>query len=171
MLSAESASGNHPVEAVAIMDSIIRAVEHDPAWREGLETSHSPARATTPDAICCALRRVASLLRPAATVAYTASGFSALRASRERPDTPILALTPNPAVARQLTLAWGVHPFCFPAQLNDVDAMISQAVDAAMQRRLAQPGDTLVIIAGLPFGRSGSTNLLHVAQAPAGPRP
>lgn len=169
MLSAESASGNYPVEAVAIMDSIIRAVEHDPAWREGLDTSHSPARATTPDAICCALRRVASLLKPAATVAYTASGFSALRASRERPDTPVLALTPDLAIARQLTLAWGVHPFCFPAQLDDVDAMISQAIDAAQQYRLAQPGDTLIIVAGLPFGRSGSTNLLHIAQVYAQP--
>jgi len=91
MLSAESASGQYPVEAVTIMAGIIREVEQDPAWRAGLDATHSEAQATRPDAICCALRRVAGLLDPAVTVAYTASGFSALRASRERPTTPILA--------------------------------------------------------------------------------
>ena len=77
MLSAESASGQYPVEAVSIMHRIICEVEQDPAWRTGLEASHTPAEANTPDAICCALRRVAGLLEPAATVAYTTSGFSA----------------------------------------------------------------------------------------------
>ncbi len=166
MLSAESASGKHPVEAVAIMADIIHEVEQDPAWRAGLDASHSPADANTPDAICCALRRVASLLEPAATVAYTASGFSALRASRERPLTPILALTPNAVTARQLALVWGVHPVPFGAQLDNVSDMISHAIAVAVEKKIARENDKVVVIAGLPFGRSGSTNLLHVATVP-----
>lgn len=166
MLSAESASGQYPVEAVTMMEHIICEVEHDPSWREGLDASRGPAQANTPDAICCALRRVAQLVAPAATVAYTASGFSALRASRERPDAPILALTPELTTARRLTLAWGIHPVHFDVQLSDVGEMISQATDAAVQEHRAKSGDTVIVIAGLPFGRSGSTNLLHVATVP-----
>ncbi len=166
MLSAESASGQYPVEAVTIMEHIIREVESDPSWRAGLDASHSPAEANIPDAICCALRRVAGLLEPAATVAYTASGFSALRASRERPSTPILALTSQPETARRLALAWGVRPVHFPEQLRESTEMIDRATAAARQAGLAEAGDTLIVIAGLPFGRSGSTNLLHIAQVP-----
>ncbi|MBS0369200.1 MAG: pyruvate kinase [Proteobacteria bacterium] len=165
MLSAESASGQYPVEAVAIMDRIIGEVEQDPAWRGELEASHTPAAATTPDAICCALRRVAGLLEPAATVAFTTSGFSALRASRERPVTPILALTPRQATARRLAIAWGVHPVPFD-EVHDVAEMIEHATAAALREAVAQPGDTVVVIAGLPFGQQGSTNLLHVARVP-----
>lgn len=163
MLSAESASGQYPVQAVAIMRSIIGEVENDPAWRTGLEASHGPARANTPDAICSALRSVAELIAPAATVAYTATGFSALRASRERPTTPILALTPDLATARRLTLAWGIHPFPFDTQLDSVSDMIAHATLIAVQKKMAGEKDKIVVIAGLPFGRSGSTNLLHIA--------
>lgn len=165
MLSAESASGQYPVEAVTIMDHIIAEVERDPAWRSGLEASHTPAEANTPDAICCALRRVAGLLEPAATVAFTSSGFSALRASRERPMAPILALTPKAATARRLALVWGVLPVPFD-EVHDVAAMIEHATGAAMRAGVAQPGDTVVVVAGLPFGQQGSTNLLHVARVP-----
>jgi pyruvate kinase len=165
MLSAESASGQYPVEAVSIMHRIICEVEQDPAWRVGLEASHTPAEANTPDAICCALRRVAGLLEPAATVAYTTSGFSALRASRERPATPILALTPQLATARRLALAWGVHPVPFE-EVHDVTEMVEHASRAAVSHGFAGPGDVLVVIGGLPFGTSGSTNLLHVARIP-----
>lgn len=166
MLSAESASGQYPVEAVDIMHRIIGEVEQDPAWRAGLEASHSPAGANTPDAICSARRRVAELLEPAATVAYTSSGFSALRASRERPVTPILALTLQMTTARRLTLAWGVHPVPFE-EVHDLDAMVEHAAAAAQAHGFAQAGDAVIVIAGLPFGRSGSTNLLHVARIPA----
>lgn len=165
MLSAESASGQYPVEAVGIMHRIICEVEQDPAWRAGLEASHTPAAASTPDAICCALRRVAELLEPAATVAYTTSGFSALRASRERPATPILALTAQPATARRLALVWGVHPVPFE-EVHDVAEMVGHAGATAVREGFAAAGDVIVIIAGLPFGRSGSTNLLHVLQIP-----
>lgn len=166
MLSAESASGQYPVEAVSIMHRIICEVEKDPAYREGLEASHSPAAANTPDAICCALRRVANLLEPAATVTYTTSGFSCLRASRERPKAPILALTPHVDTARRLSLVWGVHPVPFE-KVHDVAEMVEHAGATAVRQAFAKPGDIVVVIAGIPFGHSGSTNLLHVLRIPA----
>lgn len=163
MLSAESASGQYPVESVAIMDNIIKEVEQDPAWRVGLDASHTPAEATTSDAICCALRRVADLLAPAATVAYTVSGSSCLRASRERPITPILALTPRNEIARRLALVWGVHPVPFE-EAKTLNEMVADATEAAVRCKLAAPGDEVVVIAGFPSGQPGSTNLLHVVR-------
>ena len=163
MLSAESASGQFPVEAVTVMDDVIREVERDPRWRIGLDASHSPAEATTADAICCALRRVASLIAPAAIVAYTASGASCLRASRERPAAPILALTPDVGIARRLALAWGVHPLRFE-EAADLRVMVADGVRAAQEHGLAGPDDDVVVVAGFPSGHVGSTNLLHVAR-------
>jgi pyruvate kinase len=163
MLSAESASGKYPIEAVQIMDRIITEVEADPAWREGLDATHTPAESTTPDAICCALRRVSRLLMPVATVAYTVSGFSCLKASRERPTSPILAITGKAAVANRLAMAWGVHPIVISNETN-FETMMSQATDIAVDQGFAKQGDNIVIIAGLPSGSVGSTNLLHVAR-------
>lgn len=165
MLSAESASGTYPVEAVTIMDSIIGEVERDPIWRDALEANHTPAQATTPDAICCALRRVAALLNPAAISAFTTSGFSALRVSRERPVAPVLALTPEPSIARRLALVWGVHPVPFE-RIQDISEMVTHATAAALAHDVASAGDTVLIIAGIPFGEAGSTNLLHVGRVP-----
>lgn len=163
MLSAESASGQYPREAVEIMDRIICEVERDPAWRSNLDASHAIAEATAPDAICGALRNVAALLAPVATVAYTTSGFTALRASRERPATPILSLTPLPATARRLALVWGVH--AVPnEEVRDVTEMIEHATQAAVNGGFARSGDQVVVIAGMPFGRSGTTNLLHITR-------
>ncbi|HEX6136461.1 MAG TPA: pyruvate kinase [Casimicrobiaceae bacterium] len=163
MLSAESASGRYPVEAVTMMERIIGRVEKDAAYREGLDASHTPAEATTADALCSALRRVASLIGPAATVTYTASGYTSLRAARERPAAPILGITPHVATARRLALVWGVHA-TQSADVRDVAAMIEVACAAALREGFAAPGDDVVVIAGLPFGRSGTTNLLHVAR-------
>lgn len=163
MLSAESAIGQYAGEAVAMMDSIIREVEADPAWRETLDSTPVPAQRSAPDAISSALRQIADLLQPVATVAYTSSGFSSLRASRERPAVPILALTPKLAVARRLTLVWGVHPVPFEA-IHNIDEMVEHAARAARSHRYGEAGDRVVVIAGLPFGRSGSTNLLHIAE-------
>ena len=163
MLSAESASGQYPIEAVRIMHHIICEVEQDPAWRSALDASHTPATDSTPDAICCGLRRVSELMKPAATVAYTTSGFSCLRASRERPTAPILALTPQLTTARRLALAWGVH--AIPnEEVHDVGEMVEHATAAASRMGYARAGDNIVVIAGLPFGYSGSTNLLHIAR-------
>ncbi|GGC00394.1 pyruvate kinase [Pseudoduganella buxea] len=163
MLSAESASGQFPLEAVVVMDSVMREVEQDPGWRAGLDASHTPATASTADAICCALRRVARLIEPAVTVTYTFTGASCLRASRERPDTPILALTPQLSIARRLSLAWGVHPVPFD-EARTLGEMVTDAAAAAVSHGLAKTGDDVVIVAGFPAGHPGSTNLLHVVR-------
>ena len=163
MLSGESASGQYPVEAVAVMDSVIAAVEADPGWRAALDASHTPAEATVADAICSSLRQVAKLLAPAATVTYTFSGATSLRASRERPATPILALTPNLPVARRLTMAWGVHPMAFE-EARTLAGMVGDGAAAAMRHGLAREEDNVVVVAGFPSGQVGATNLLHVIR-------
>ena len=165
MLSAESASGRHPLEAVAMMDRIVARVEADPAWREGLEATHAAAQATTADAVCASLRNMAALLSPAATVTYTSSGFTSLRAARERPAVPILSLTPSIAAARRMAMVWGVHAVVVD-DVRDVGEMIGCACRTARAEGFAQPGDHVVVVAGLPFGVSGTTNLLHVAGIP-----
>jgi len=169
MLSAESASGSFPREAVLMMDRIIQRVEHDPAYRTGIETSHTAAEATVPDAICCSLRRVTGLLAPAATITYTASGFTGLRAARERPAAPILGVTPHLTTARRLALVWGIH--AMPShEVSHVTDMVNYACRAAQSEGFAQADQTVVIVAGLPFGSAGNTNLLHIAHISA-PKP
>jgi pyruvate kinase len=163
MLSAESAAGKYPLEAVSMMDRIIARVEQDPFYRTGIEDAHTPPESTTADAVCCSLRRVAGLLSPAATITYTSSGFTALRAARERPAAPILGLTSNVETARRLAMVWGVH--AVPGdEIRDVAEMIDQACHTALAEGFASRGDDVVVVAGLPFGRSGTTNLLHIAR-------
>jgi pyruvate kinase len=163
MLSAESASGRFPLEAVSIMSSIIAQTEADPYYGETIKATQSPPRAEIPDAIGLAMRSVAELLQVAATVAYTTSGQSALRMARERPRAPIIGMTPRLGTARRLALVWGVHAVL----THDVDAvaeMTDFACRTARESGYAQPGQTIVIAAGTPFGEPGSTNLLRIAQ-------
>jgi pyruvate kinase len=167
MLSAESAAGKYPVEAVRIMDRVIAEVERDPHYREAIDAAHPEPEGTIPDAICCALRRAAGILPVAATVTYTDSGFTSLRAARERPAVPILSMTPSMATARRLALVWGVHPVPIGG-VADVGAMEAMACEVAWRERLAQPGDIVAIAAGLPFGTPGTTNLLRIARLPGG---
>ena len=163
MLSAESASGKYPVEAVAMMDRIVAQTEADPQYREGLDASHTRPGANTPDAISWAARSVAGLLDVAAMVAYTNSGSSALRMARERPRAPIIGMTPRRATARRLSLVWGVNAvLCH--EVASVSEMTEVAVETVRKRGFAQPGQTIVIAAGMPFGSSGTTNLLHIAR-------
>jgi pyruvate kinase len=167
MLSAESAAGRWPVEAVATMDRIIRQTEADPYYREQIEASHVPlarGQASVADALCCAMRRTAGLLPLAAIVCCTNSGATSLRAARERPQAPVLSLTPNPATARRLALAWGVHSVVCE-DVADVLQMTMVACLLARREGFAQPGDPIVAIAGMPFGEAGSTNLLRIAVA------
>jgi pyruvate kinase len=167
MLSAESAAGKYPVEAVRIMDRVIFEVEQDPDHRRLIDGAHPEPEGTIADTICCALRRTASILPLAATVTYTDSGFTSLRAARERPAAPILSMTPNIAAARRLTLVWGVHPVSISG-VADVAGMEAMACEIALRERLALPGDIVAITAGLPFGTPGTTNLLRIAQLPGG---
>ena len=167
MLSAETASGAHPMEAVAMMHRIITRVEASPSYRAGIDASHTPADATTADAVCCALRRVAALIAPAATITYTASGFTSLRAARERPVAPILSLTPAVSTARRLALVWGVHAVLVD-QIHDFGEMIRCANRTAVIEGLAGAGADVVIVAGRPFGEPGTTNLMHVSRIAGG---
>src|SRR5580698_3220086 len=162
MLSAESASGDYPIEAVTIMDRILKSVEADPLYRRLMDASRREPEHTTADAISAAARQCAHTLTAAAIVTYTNTGSTTLRAARERPDVRILCLTPNLNTARRLTLAWGVHP------VQTVDAhnfgdMVARATRIARQEKIAKPGERLVITAGVPFGTPGATNILRIA--------
>ena len=163
MLSAESASGKYPLEAVEMMDRIITRVEASPSYRSGIDATHVAAQSTTADAVCSSMRNVAALLAPAATVTYTSSGFTSLRAARERPALPILSLTPAIETARRMAMVWGVHAVLLD-DVHDVGEMIERASRTALTEGFAKPGDDVVVVAGLPFGHSGTTNLLHVAR-------
>ena len=165
MLSAESAAGKHPVAAVAMMNRIIEGTEADPLHRQLIDASHTPAVAGKSDAaqaVCCAMRHAASLIKAAAIVCFTSSGATSLRAARERPEAPVLSLSPSLQAARGLTLVWGLHSVHI-ADVADITESTSTACAVAKQQRFARPGETLVIIAGMPFGRAGTTNLMRIA--------
>ena len=165
MLSAETAAGQHPVESVEIMNRIIDQIEGDEYYRAGIEGERMNPEPTVADAICYSLQSTARVLSIPAVVAYTASGFSAVRAARERPAVPILALTPHRKTARQLTLVWGVHAVRV-RDVADEHEMVEVACATAVREEAARPGDRLVIAAGVPFGTSGTTNMIRVAEVP-----
>lgn len=168
MLSAESASGQYPLDAVRIMDSIIAQTEADPHYRETVVAGVSnEGGALASDGIGVAVRNVASALKVAAVVAYTSSGYSALRMARERPCAPIVGMTPRVAIARRLALAWGVYPvLCH--EVVDVMEMSEWASRTVQREGVAREGDTIVISAGIPFGTPGTTNLLRIMQVASG---
>ena len=164
MLSAESAAGDYPVEAVTMMSHIIEQVEADPAYRQLIDASHSQARPSNDvaEAVCCAMRRAVGLLHAAAIVCYTSSGHTGLRAARERPESPILSLTPRLETARRMAIAWGVHS----VQVDDVQSvseMTEQACTVARREGFAKEGQMIVAICGMPFGTTGTTNLIRIA--------
>ena len=163
MLSAETASGDYPLETVQMMSKIIRQVEQGPDFQSQLDVSRPQAEATASDAISCAIRRISSILPVATLVNYTESGSSSLRASRERPKAPILSLTPSLETARRLTVAWGVYSVV-NQRLDKVEDVTGTALEIARAQGMARTGDTLVITAGVPLGQPGSTNMLRIAQ-------
>ena len=162
MLSAETAAGNYPREAVAMMGRIIARVEEDPLYRSLIEPERSVPEETSADAITFAAKQVAETLRAAAIACYTTSGSTALRASRARPQVPILALTPSLSTARRLALVWGVY--CVETEdARDFDDMVNKAVRTARELGFAESGQPLVVTAGVPFGTPGATNILRIA--------
>ncbi len=163
MLSGETAAGNYPREAVTIMNDILVHVERDSHYRQTINAQHLDPEPTTADAICNALHSVAQTLTVAATVTYTNSGFSSLRAARERPEAPILSLTPIMATARRICLVWGVHSVKIHG-VEQVQEMVDRACHAALNEGFAVDGERIVIAAGVPFGTAGTTNLLRVAR-------
>jgi pyruvate kinase len=165
MLSAESASGRYPAEAVTMMSRIISRAESDPNYLDGLGSGCAKPEANEADAISAAVCQVTGILSVAAIVAYTTSGFTTLRIARERPASPILSLTPNAATARHVALAWGVHSVHTEDAAN-VEDMVAKASGIATREGFTDDGRPLVIIAGMPFGTAGSTNLLRIVRVP-----
>lgn len=163
MLSAESANGAYPLQAVSMMDRVIAEVERDPLYRNMLDAQHETPQANRSDAICSALRDVAGIVGATTTVTYTSSGHTSLRAARERPMAPILSITPQLATARRLALVWGVHSTISDA-IHDERQMVQAACDVALAEGFARVGDQIAITAGMPFGQPGSTNLLRLAE-------
>jgi pyruvate kinase len=162
MLSAESAAGAYPVEAVAMMDQIAHRVERDPSYHVRMRLSDTAPEATAEDAISEAAKQVAETLAAKLIVCFTTSGGTARRVARERPNTPILILTPRIDTARRLGLLWGAHAIR-TKDIGDFEEMIAKSKRMALRSKLAQGGDRIIITAGFPFGTSGSTNLLHIA--------
>lgn len=166
MLSAETASGSYPVEAVSMMDRIITRVEQDPRYRQILDADQAVPEPTGSDAITAAARRVAHTIGAAAIVTFSVSGSTTLRAARERPEVPILGLTPNFLIARRLTMVWGVHSVLAP-DATDFSKMVETACQMAHHDGFAKAGDSIVITAGIPFGTPGATNTLRIVQVTA----
>jgi pyruvate kinase len=162
MLSAESAVGKYPVEAVATMDRVAMEVERDLLYEAIIHAQRIDPEATGADAISAAARNVAETLNLAAIICYTASGATSLRAARERPHQPILALTPIPATARKLSVVWGLH-CVLTDDPRDLDDMVAKASRIAYQEGFALPGQRVIISAGVPLGTPGATNMLRIA--------
>src|SRR5580692_9206895 len=162
MLSAESASGAYPVEAVEMMDRIAAQVESDPLYQQIIDAQRSAPEETTPDAILAAVHEVTHTIRARAIVSWTKSGSTGLRAARERPEAPIIALTPNIATARRLSLAWGLH-CVLTDDAHDLDDVVERAGAIAESEGFAKAGERIVVTAGVPLGTPGATNLLRVA--------
>jgi len=167
MLSAESAAGKYPVEAVETMNRIAAAVERDANYPVLLNGQRSPPEATGADAIAAAARSVAETLDLKAIVVWTASGATALRVARERPYPPILVLTTSAQTARRLALVWGVHAVV-GEDPKDVDDMARLGARIAREQDFASPGQRIILVAGVPFGTPGATNMIRIAFVGAG---
>ncbi|WBU63003.1 pyruvate kinase [Paracoccus aerodenitrificans] len=162
MLSAESAAGAYPVEAVTTMDHVARSVETDPTYREVIEASRKADRKIVADGIVAAAREIAETTDIAAICAHTQSGTTVTLVARERPRVPILALSPISSVLRRLCLTWGTH--CVATQpLHRFREAVISSVRVAREAGFADETQQVVITAGVPFNVAGTTNILRVA--------
>jgi pyruvate kinase len=162
MLSAESAAGDYPIEAVSIMNDVAIEIEHDPIYREGIEASRSAERTTVADAITAAAREIAETTEVKAICCFTHSGTTALKVARERPRVPIIALTPLVGTARRLCLSWGMH-CVMTAEVGRFKAAVVSAARAAQKYGFGSDEDSSVVTAGIPFNMAGTTNILRVS--------
>ena len=162
MLSAESAAGQYPVEAVATMNRIAEEVEGDSAYRTIINAQRTEPEATGADAIAAAARAIAETLDLSAIVCWTSSGSTGLRVARERPAPPIVAISPRLSTGRKLSLVWGIH--CIVAEdAHDLDDMVDRACRLAFKDGFARAGQRVIIVAGVPLGTPGATNMLRIA--------
>ncbi|MGE0109529.1 MAG: pyruvate kinase [Bdellovibrionales bacterium] len=163
MLSAETASGDYPVEAVRMMDRIIRHTQKDLFDHPMHEEDRAHPMHTQSDAITIAARQIVETMKASAIITYTTTGNTTLRAARERPETPVLGLTPDQKTARRLVLSYGVYA-ALTEDAQSFAEMVQNAVIVARRSGLVQVGDNVVITAGVPFGKAGSTNILRIAN-------
>ncbi len=162
MLSAESAAGAYPVEAVETMNNVAIEVESDPTYRDVINASRGGDKRTVADAIVSAAREIAETTNIKAICCYTQSGTTAALVARERPQVPILALTSMTGTARRLCLSWGMH--CVTTgEVGRFKEAVINAARAARTEGFADTKDQIVVTAGVPFGQSGTTNILRVA--------
>lgn len=163
MLSAETAAGSFPVEAATAMNRIIIEVERDPYYRKSIDATTPTPGDTAADAISSSLSHVSTVIPLAATFTYTESGFSSFRAARERPEAPVIGCTPNTETARRLALVWGVHAVIHQV-MNSIDQMVSRAIRITLEEGFGEKGEIIAITAGMPFGRTGTTNMLRLTR-------
>ena len=163
MLSAESAAGDYPCEAVEMMDRIAVSAESDPIYPARVHFTSTPAEPTTADALSESAKHIARIVSAKAMVCYTSSGSTARRIARERPTVPILVMTASRTVARRLGLQWGVHAVA-TRDVTNFEEMVGKARRMALRHQIAGAGERIVIMAGVPFGVSGSTNVIHVVR-------
>lgn len=163
MLSAESAAGAYPEESVAMMDRIACSVEADPLYAARVHFTETRPDATTADAMAQAASTMVDTIEAKAIVCFTLSGSTARRVARERPSAPLLVLTPSLQAARRLGLLWGAHAVN-TRDVGDFEEMVAKAKRMALRHAVASAGDRVILIAGVPFGTPGSTNMLHVVR-------
>jgi pyruvate kinase len=162
MLSAETAAGDWPEEAVAMMDCIAHSVERDPGYFARLHFTETKPDPTTADALAEASESITRTVSATAIICFTASGSTVRRVSRERPVPPVLTLTPRLDTARKMGLLWGVHAVR-TKDIGSFEEMIAKGRRMALRHGVAKAGDKVIMVAGVPFGTPGSTNVLHVA--------
>jgi pyruvate kinase len=165
MLSAESASGQYPREAVDMMDRIIKSTENHKMYRSIIEATQPGEEQTPPHAVATAAADLASAIHAKAIVAYSSSGTTAARVARKRPSLPILAITPNEDTSRRLCLLWGAHSV-LAEDVKSYEEMVERATVIAVEQEFATGGDLLVVVAGIPFAVAGTTNNLRVVTVP-----
>ena len=163
MLSAESAAGKYPVEAVAMMDRIANSVERDPVYSSRIHFTETLMEPTIADALSGSSRQIAGTVNAKTMVVFSKSGSTARRIARERPPVPILAMSPSQTTSRRMGLYWGVHSV-HSRDVSAFEEMVGKAKRMALRHHLATGGDRIVIMAGIPFGTAGSTNVLHVVR-------
>jgi pyruvate kinase len=170
MLSAESAVGKFPIEAIRTMDRIAVEVEGDPSYGALVHATRTPPQATAADAIAAAAHTVADTLNLAAIICYTATGSTALRVARERPGLPVIGLSPVVTTGRKLAMVWGVHCVLTSDPENQA-AMVRKACRIAFDEGFAKAGDGVLIVAGVPLGSPGTTNMVRIAHLDAAGNP
>lgn len=163
MLSAESAAGDWPIESVAMMNRIAISVESDPAYASRVHFTETRPDPTTADALSEAAFDIARTVSAKCIICFTSSGSTARRIARERPLVPLLVLTPKLATARRLGLLWGVHAVS-TRDVSSFEEMVAKSKRMALRQGLVSGGDRVIMMAGVPFGTPGSTNVLHVVR-------